>query len=50
MFNISGARVAGSGGSSLSEPWVAPKRIAVLIRKNLLLIAGIPKNRVAPVE
>ena len=34
----------------MSEPWVAPRRIFVLIEKELVLISGIPESGAAPVE
>ena len=34
----------------MSEAWVAPERISVLIGKDLVLVAGISESRATPVE
>ena len=43
---VSSVVVAGSG-VFVSEPWVAPGRISVLIGNDLVLIAGVPESRAA---
>ena len=50
LSNCKWCRSSGLRKVFVSEPWVAPRRISVLIGKDLVLIAGIPKSCAALIE